>query len=120
MTDGDRLHAARTVAASVSVCPLEKNDLRAAAGVADGVAVTDGHRTARILSRGDTRIVRAGVGWAFEDYIWRTGDRRSSRVTDGDRLHTTDTIAAGVGCGPGARDDLRTAAGITDGIAIAN
>src|SRR5206468_3220684 len=73
---GEKLHATDTVGTAVGGRPGARNDFGAAAVGRDRIAVADRHGTTGILRGGHASGVGAGVGGAFQDPVWWTGNDR--------------------------------------------
>src|SRR5207249_4494832 len=92
----------------------------AALGVSHGGAVhgRNGDRTGAVVLRGQLNRGRNVAGALDVGRRRRVGRDRRNRVLDVDALRSAAAIAASVGKGPGARDGVAAALGVSHGGAV--
>ena len=116
---GEGLHCTGAVAAGVGGRPEPRDDLGAAATVADAVAVSDGDRAAGIQGGGDAVLVGAGVAPGTP------GPHRPGKVSAGGVVSRTVRVCTALVLLPQASvavqrraDDLGAAATVADAVAV--
>src|SRR4030095_15793153 len=103
VNDGDGLSRLGGVAAGVGCLPGADKGTGVAALVAHwSVAVSDGDCSAGVAGGGGAGGAWVGRAGAFDDCIGHVADRRGGGVNDGDGLSGLCSVAAGIGCRPGA------------------
>src|SRR5207249_9225212 len=115
---GDGLNTPVAIAAGVGGRPGARNNFTAPAVVGHAVAVGDGHGAAGVLGAGDARVVGAGVSRTIQHDIGGADQGGLDSIPDRNGLHATGVVAAGIGGGPGAPNDLGAPASVAYRIAV--
>src|SRR5207247_2453993 len=116
----DALRSAAAVAASVGEGPGAREGVAAALGVSHGRAVhgRNGDRTGTVVLRGELDCRRNVAGALDVGRRRRVGRDWRNRVLHVDALRSAAAVAAVVGEGPGARDGVAAALGVSHGRAV--
>src|ERR1051325_10781191 len=107
---GDHLDGIRAIAALINCGPGTSDDFSGATVIGYRIQKADGDLAAGVLGGSNSGDIRSGISRTFQGDISGTKERRPDGVAHGDRLNTTDDIAAGIGGRPGTGDDFSGAA----------